>query len=180
MVSKGMDRTISPLREIPGCKGLYSVTKDGRVWSSARSWTAGKGSQQQHDGRWLKPVIDATGYMRVRLTIEGSRSFPSVHRLVALTWIANPRGLPEVNHIDGDKQNNTDENLEWCTSAENHQHAKMTGLYGPHSRRKLSPGDAALLRERRSNGETVTDLARSFSIDRKTVYAIVAGRTYRA
>lgn len=168
------------MREVPGCKGIYSITADGRVWSAPREWTAGKGSAQGHAGRWLAPVVDTTGYERVRLTVEGVRSFPSVHRLVALAWIENPGGKLQVNHIDGDKLNNSVENLEWCTSAENIRHAHAIGLHGPHPLRKLTIAGAASLRERHAKGETITALARAFLIDRKTVYGVIEGRTYRA
>lgn len=168
------------LREIPGCGGLYSITSDGRVWSAPRRWTAGKGSPQEHDGRWLTPVVDTTGYKRVRLTVGGARTFPALHRLVAIAWIDNPGGMPQVNHIDGDKLNNSVRNLEWCTSGENIRHAHATGLHGPHPFRKLTIDGARSLRERYAAGETVTALARAFSINRKTVYGIVQGRTYRA
>jgi hypothetical protein len=52
-----------------------------------------------------------------------------VHRLVALAWIPNPHGLPEINHLDGVKANNDASNLEWCTTLENLQHARRMGLY---------------------------------------------------
>lgn len=116
----------------------------------------------------------------MRLTVEGVRSFPSVHRLVALAWIENPAGMLQVNHIDGDKLNNSVENLEWCTSAENIRHAHAIGLHGPHPLRKLTIAGAASLRERHAKGETISALAKAFSIDRKTVYGVIEGRTYRA
>ena len=52
----------------------------------------------------------------------------SLHRLIALTFLENPENKPVVNHIDGNKTNNDLSNLEWCTIAENNQHAIDTGL----------------------------------------------------
>lgn len=167
------------LREAPGFEGLFSVTRDGRVWAHARSWVRGKGSPGEHDGHWMNPVLDKTGYHRVRISLGSRRHFPSVHRLVALAWIPNPLSLPQVNHLDGQKLNNRVENLEWCSAGDNVRHAHSIGLHGPHPCRKLSDDGARTLRARHANGDSVTELARDFLIDRKTVYGVLKGRTYR-
>ena len=102
-------------KDIPGYEGLYSISTSGIVYSHRRS-TA------------MKQFKNFGGYMQVTLCVNRCRQTLSVHRLVALTFIPNPYGLPQVNHIDGNKQNNRVDNLEWCSQSENMQHAYETGL----------------------------------------------------
>ena len=54
-----------------------------------------------------------------------------VHRLVAETWLDNPNHRSDVNHINGDKDDNRVENLEWVTHSQNMYHAHRTGLIKP-------------------------------------------------
>lgn len=71
------------------------------------------------------------GYDRVSIYNNGYRSDKLVHRLVAEAFIDNPLNKNEVNHIDGNKQNNTAINLEWCTRSENMKHAFDNDLKKP-------------------------------------------------
>ena len=64
-----------------------------------------------------------TGYKMVKLTINGKNKGYAVHRLVAQTFLENPKKLPIVNHKDGNKTNNNIENLEWVTQSQNRNHA---------------------------------------------------------
>ena len=73
--------------------GNYIVFDDGRVFKK------------------LNPPVSSSGYKFVRI---GKKSYP-LHRVIALTFIPNPENKPEVNHIDGNKQNNAASNLEWVT-----------------------------------------------------------------
>lgn len=70
------------------------------------------------------------GYCNVSLNIEGKRRIRKVHRLVAIVYIPNPNEelLDEVNHKDGNKENNDVSNLEWSNSYLNNKHARETGL----------------------------------------------------
>lgn len=71
----------------------------------------------------LRPYSDSRGYLYVGLHRNGEKKVYSVHRLVALHFIDNPLDKEQVNHIDGDKTNNTIENLEWVTNQENMTHS---------------------------------------------------------
>lgn len=106
---------MTPINEFP----LYSVTEHGAVYSNVNN--AGNKRDNPYE---LTICTDRDGYSIVQL--HGNTR--KVHRLVALTFLPNPDSLPQVNHIDGNKQNNSVTNLEWCTAAENSQHAINTGL----------------------------------------------------
>ena len=87
----------------------YEVSSEGRV---------------RHDGRILSGSIQDDGYIRVN--IQG-KSY-SKHRIIAEAFIPNPDNLPFINHKDGNKQNNSIANLEWCTQKENSIHAHKNNL----------------------------------------------------
>lgn len=94
-------------KDVKGYEGLYQVSNYGRV----------KSIKKDHI---LKPAPRQHGYLGVMLYGHGghkTRGFKtfSVHRLVAEAFIPNPHNLPEVNHIDECKTNNSVENLEWIT-----------------------------------------------------------------
>lgn len=78
--------------------------------------------------RVLKGSLTKDGYIAIKLTNGRSAR---AHRIVAMAFISNPNNLPEVNHIDGNKRNNSVENLEWVSRQENMTHAKETGLLDP-------------------------------------------------
>lgn len=95
--------------------------------------------------------ISKKGYLIVKLWKDKkSKSIP-VHRLVAQAFIPNPLNLPQVNHIDGNKQNNHVSNLEWCDNSHNIKHAYKNGLINRKGENqntcKIKESDVIELRE---------------------------------
>lgn len=80
----------------------------------------------------LKGSLDKYGYVTYRITVDGVKKHLKGHRLMMNAWIGEEPDLV-VNHKDGDKTNNSLDNLEWCTVAENNRHAIETGLFDPYS-----------------------------------------------
>ena len=108
-------------RDIVDSEGLYQVSNLGRVKSLCF-----------REPKILKPII-IKGYLCVCINGE----LKSIHRLMAQVFLPNPENKPEVNHKDGNKENNVinlddlygeKTNLEWCTRSENMIHAYNKGL----------------------------------------------------
>lgn len=73
-------------------------------------------------GKTLSMNTDSHGYVCTSIIDYGGDKIKGMHRIVATMFIPNPLNLPEVNHKDGNKENNRVDNLEWCTKKENMQH----------------------------------------------------------
>lgn len=117
-------------KDIKGYEGLYQVSSFGRVKSLERfidfKNKYGGGHMVHKPERLLKPKINKDGYLVVGLSKNGNIKYMLVSRLVAKTFLPNPRKLPEVNHKDEDKQNNRINNLEWCTRAYNNTYGILS------------------------------------------------------
>ena len=67
----------------------------------------------------MKCPLNTKGYCQVRISNEDGKATFRVHRLVALSFIPNPKNYPQIKHMDEDKTNNHVDNLEWCTNEYN-------------------------------------------------------------
>lgn len=102
-------------KNIENYKDIYSVSTNGDIYS--HSWK-----------RIMVGKINKNGYRQIILCSNNKRKTKLVHRIVAETFIENPNNYPCVNHINGDKQDNRVENLEWCNYSHNTKEAYRLGL----------------------------------------------------
>ena len=107
--------SVEEMADIQGYEGLYKIDRKGNVY-------------RKNKNRMLKPAPTNWGYLTVDLHKNGKGKTHKVHRMVAMAFIPNPDNKALVNHKDGNKLNNSVENLEWCTYSENLKHAWDKGL----------------------------------------------------
>ena len=111
------------MKDILGYEGLYKINKKGEIYSMPRKGTV-------KTIRKISQRKNKYGYMQVVLMKNNKMKTFLVHRLVAQTFIPNYNSLPQVNHIDGNKENNIVSNLQFCTVSYNTKHAYKNNLGG--------------------------------------------------
>ena len=134
--------------------------------------------------RFIKPRKNSDGYLNVTFCVNGIMTYHKAHRLVAEAFIPNPNELPIINHKDGDKTNNNDWNLEWCTSSENRIHAINVlginaGIGIRNANAKLSEEDVIEIRKELSNKVSGINLANKYNVDAKTISRIKNNITWK-
>lgn len=108
---------------VPGYDGLYEVSNLGRVRSYHNF-----GFGRKKEPKLLKPTTDFYGYLQVTLCNNSVHEQTKVHKIVALAFLGvNPGGM-QIDHINGNKEDNRAENLEWVTPKENTLRSVTTGL----------------------------------------------------
>lgn len=115
-------------KDIDGYEGMYQVSNFGRVRSLDRVIKRATGFSSIHKGKILAMSDRGNKYLVVSLSKNDDRVSVSVHRLVAEQFLDTVDGLDQVNHIDGNKQNNHYLNLEWCNASLNAIHAFENNL----------------------------------------------------
>jgi len=162
-------------RIIKGYDNLYCVNHEGIVVSP--SYTDKRGYFREL--RVLKPSKRGKGYLAVGLMKDGKQVPVSVHRLVAKAFIPNPENKPQVNHKDGNKENNHVNNLEWVTNQENIRHSYDTGLRVGTNHKGERNNMAKLTLEQvqmiKNSQKSVIELAEEFNVSRSCVYKIRKG-----
>lgn len=174
-------------KSVAGFEGLYEVSNLGNVRSIPRL-RAGRGNPYQVGHTVLRGIIVRVGYHLVRLYPQDGKSKwtdAAVHRLVATAFIPNPKAKPHINHKDGNKLNNSANNLEWCTPSENQKHAIAIGLKIPlkgeaHAMAKLTQLDVDQIRLRIKNGDEALAISKDFKVSRRAIYDIKLGVSWAA
>ena len=151
-------------KDIPEYHGKYQASDDGRI-RNADTMCEYK----------LRP--DRWGYLDVALNGVRKR----VHRIVAETFILHDASKNIVNHKDGNKLNNNVDNLEWCTSKENNQHAYDIGLHGKgedHVNSKLTEEQVIEIKKL-GRHDTAKNIGKKYNVSKATINDIFEGRTWK-
>lgn len=164
------------MRYIKGYEGFYKIDEVGSIYSMPRNGTKNKITK-------IKSGTNGVGYQVCILQRNGEIKAFSVHRLVALAFIPNPLSKPCVNHIDGDKTNNSVSNLEWVTRSENEKHAHATGLKNFKGRkiscRKTNPEICAKIRKEYNTTTTsYVKLSKKYNISSSHIEKILKYRIW--
>lgn len=111
--------------DIKGYEGIYKVSNLGKVKSIERIAVKKYRNNRKVNERILKPS-KIKGYLYVKLYKNNKCKSISIHRLVAQAFISNPNNYKEVDHLDTNPQNNSYDNLRWCTHKSNFLENKRT------------------------------------------------------
>lgn len=124
----------------------YEVTTEGRVFSIDSNWRGyGKREIAQH--------LNSHGYPSVRMYVNGSRKRMLVHALVAKLYLSKrPSELHQIRHLDGNKTNNSVENLAWGTAKENADDRKVHGRTSSGVTHSIAVRKGRLINKMRSLG----------------------------
>jgi hypothetical protein len=160
-------------KDIEGYVGLYQVSNLGRVRRTRVS-----------AGARIKTLVpfNRVGYLAVGLHKNGKRVMFYTHRLVAQAFIKNPRNKVQINHKDGNKQNNKVSNLEWVTPKENTQHAISSlgvdcrCIGENNGQTKLTETFVRQIKESRLS---VKELAKIYKVGLTTMYNIKNNRSWK-
>lgn len=159
---------------VPPSAPTLLVSETGRVLRMASSRRKGKGWQTFPECE-LRPRRIGAGYLAIDSKEQGVRRTLYLHRLVAEAFLGKPADANEVNHLDGNKQNNSLANLEWTTHSANLQHAYKEGL---HPSRSLTPEQVHQARAKLAHGHSLQQVAAEFGVSRSAISHLKQGRSW--
>jgi len=170
-------------KDVAGYVGLYKVSNLGRVKRLARIGVDCIGRPFKRHEMILKPNMIKGGYYQQKLTLNTKEINLLLHRIVCEAFHGPaPVGKDYVNHILPDKSNNRSDNLEWCSSQENMNHAVLNGLKPRGSAtnvNKLSEEQVVEICRVFDSGEaTKSELSRMYGVGHSTISYIIRGKSW--
>lgn len=170
-------------KDVEGYEGIYQVSNLGRLKSLERIVHSKKWDRRE-PSKILSPPQLKSGYLIASLHKEGKTKSVLLHRLIAKAFIPNPNNLPQVNHKDGNKQNNMIDNLEWVSAQDNIIHAYTNNLMHPAHGIKINVGhfveeDIRNIRRMALTGMSQRKIAAEYGVHQGSIWLILKGKTYR-
>ena len=148
---------------------MYEISKNGII-------------RNRETKKIKSQYVGSTGYYMCTLTKDKKHKPKRVHRLLAELFIPNPNNELFINHIDGNKLNNSISNLEWCSHSYNMKHAFRTGLINNTGEKngmsKLNEEKVKEIKILLSNKVSQYKIAELFNISRSAVLKINLKQTW--
>ena len=166
-----MENTNEIWKDIQGFEGLYQVSNLGSIKTTS-GYFIGE--------RILKTSKSNKGYLRVVLYKNKVRTFLSVHKIVAMTFIPNAENKAQVNHKNLIKTDNRAENLEWVTQQENISHARKNNCYvgENNSRATITEKIASEIKQLLKEKKSILDISAIYAVSIHVVNNIKRGITW--
>lgn len=160
---------IEEWRNIPGYNGYYVASSLGRIkrLKTIVKHSSGNGYSVRSE-RIIKPML-SQGYLVLYLCVGGNKRRWRVHKLIANAFLDNPKGLPIINHRDGNKINNIVSNLEWISHQDNTRHAHMMGLKKNSYGKMIDKSKLMTLINLNEMGYSQCSLAKIFDMSQSTI-----------
>ena len=154
--------------------GKYTIMQNGDIFSEPKALNGilkGKGFTKR---KLLKKQILSTGYESVNLGANERNVL--VHRLVAKLYLDIIEDKLYVNHINGRKDDNRVQNLEWVSSSENMEHSHE--VLRQKLSNKLSIKEMGIIIRRFNEGETMVSIKKDFQVSYNTIRRVISGAEY--
>lgn len=174
-------------------RGYLIADEDGRIYRAKKATKEGVVDRARGYSLVAQQIHKPTGRVYFNMTWRGFTKAVLVNRVIALRYLPNPLNLPQVNHIDGDKEHNYlrqptlelrakwgEFQLEWSSGSDNEKHAHRTGLKtgrGSSNSNAILSGDQVL--EIRASADPAPVLAQRYGVSRSTIVNIINRKTWK-
>jgi hypothetical protein len=173
------------VKKLQGYEDEYSIDEYGLVMSLERDAKhSNRGTTRKVPSKKLSEWRNRKGYVMVTLCKNAKKKSYPVSILVATMFVPNPDNKPEVNHLDGDKENNHKSNLEWATRLENQHHSiHVLGkhFYGEkHALAKLTEHDVInIIQLHKTGNYTYAEISRMYNMEETQINRIVKRKSWK-